>query len=120
MVVRWTEKQREHVYGGLLTENIMQSMARDVLTEAINRIEDRGFHVCHHIYDQCLIHCPAEDAETAAAVAYEEFTRSPAWAPDLPLGAEYVIGDSYARDNSPQFHRDRPRQTRRHRVNERR
>jgi DNA polymerase bacteriophage-type len=96
--VKWSEKERLAVWGGVFTENICQAIARDVLTEAIDRIEKRGVHVCHHIYDQILIHTDDANVPNAITIAVEELTRRPVWGLDLPLAAKAKVRDHYVAD----------------------
>jgi len=95
MAVRWNNKSISRVYGGFLTENVVQATARDLLGEAWLRIESRGYRVAHAIHDELLLHVPEAKAEEAMKVAVEEMTRRPAWGLDLPVGAEARISDSY-------------------------
>jgi DNA polymerase bacteriophage-type len=95
MAVRWDGKQISRVYGGFITENVVQGTARDLLAEAWLRIEARGYRVAHAIHDELLLHVPADKAEDALKVAIEEMTRRPTWGLDLPIGAEGRISDSY-------------------------
>ena len=50
----------ESTYGGKMTENIVQAVARDCLAETLKRIEDRGLHVVFHVHDEVIIDAPEE------------------------------------------------------------
>ena len=39
-------------------ENIVQATARDVLVEAITRMEARGLHVVLHVHDDVVVEAP--------------------------------------------------------------
>lgn len=92
------EMHWEHTWGGALTENIVQAIARDVLAEAILRIEKRGFHVALSVHDEVVIPFEQDRADEGLRVALEELSREPSWAPGLPLGAEGKIADCYKKD----------------------
>lgn len=53
---KWEETS---TYGGKLTENIIQSIARDCLAESIRRIEARGMEIVFHVHDEVIIDAPA-------------------------------------------------------------
>jgi DNA polymerase len=88
-------KSWENVWRGILMENIVQAMARDALMEALLNLEARGFHVIHHIHDELILCVVVAEAEEALAAAIEELSRTPDWAPGIPLGAEGVITPRY-------------------------
>jgi DNA polymerase len=50
-------------YGGKLTENIVQAIARDCLAESLIRLEAAGFWTCFHIHDECVLEVPKECAD---------------------------------------------------------
>lgn len=83
-------------YGGKLTENIVQAIARDCLAVTLQRLEDAGYQTVMHIHDEAVIDCPAERADLDAAC---ELMRRPIpWAPGLILNAAGFVGDYYKKD----------------------
>jgi DNA polymerase I-like protein with 3'-5' exonuclease and polymerase domains len=88
-------KKWSKIYGGYLTENIVQGMCRDTLAEAILRLEKQGIRVPLHVHDEVVVLAPVDEAETVLDTVLEELSTSPSWAPDLPLGAEGMICDYY-------------------------
>lgn len=87
----------QHTYGGKLTENIVQAVARDILAEAMVRLEKEGFPIVMHVHDEVLCELPS-----AAGISVEredEFetlvSQSPTWAPDLPIAIDTWYGDRY-------------------------
>ena len=85
----------EHTWGGLLTENLVQAMSRDVLFEAAIRLENYGHHVVHRVHDELILTVPTERSDEVLALAIKEMSRTPSWAPGLPLAAEGVIRERY-------------------------
>ena len=49
---------RQETYGGKLSENCTQATARDILTEAMWRLEQAGFAVIAHVHDEVIIEAP--------------------------------------------------------------
>ncbi len=90
----YTKKwSRQKTYGGHFVENITQGLARDVLAEAIPRIENKGYEINLHVHDEMN----AEVDEDFGSV--EEFEKLmcelPTWAAGLPLAAEAWSGSRY-------------------------
>ena len=82
-------------YGGLWTENVVSGIARDLLAEAMLRIEAAGYPIVLHVHDEIV----AEVSESVGST--DEFThlmtRKPAWALDLPIAAEAWTGRRYTK-----------------------
>ena len=79
-------------YGGKLTENIVQAIARDCLAHTLVKVEDR-YAVVFHVHDEIV--CEVEDWEDNAkgclAVIQDIFADNADWAEGLPLkGAGYI------------------------------
>lgn len=83
-------------YGGKLTENVVQAIARDCLAVTLRRLEDAGFQTVMHIHDEAVVDCPAERAELATLCNIMK--QSMPWAPDLILNADGFIGDYYKKE----------------------
>lgn len=81
-----TGMEVESTYGGKLTENIVQGIARDLLRDALLLLDKTIYDVVLHVHDSIA----AEVPEGVGSV--EEFCRLmatvPAWAPGLPVAAE--------------------------------
>lgn len=80
--------ERLRTYGGKLTENIIQAMARDILGIVILRAKREGYNVVFHIHDEIIVE--AAEGQTLAGVE-ALFSEPIPWAPGLPLiGAGYT------------------------------
>ena len=77
-------------YGGKMTENIVQAIARDCLAETLRRIDARGLQVVFHVHDEVIIDAPAETTvDEVCALMAEPIP----WAPGLILkGAGFESG----------------------------
>jgi len=82
-------------YGGLWTENVVSGIARDLLAEAMLRIEAASYPIVLHVHDEVVAEVPEDFGST------DEFThlmiRKPAWALDLPIAAEAWTGKRYTK-----------------------
>lgn len=86
-------------YGGKLSENLTQAIARDCLAEAIERLEAAGFPIVFHVHDEVVIDIRryAGD-ETMLQQVCDIMKQPPAWAPDMPLNAAGWVGDFFTKD----------------------
>lgn len=91
--------RRIETYGGKLTENCVQAIARDALADAIERLEAAGFPIVFHVHDEVIIDIKpfAEDKAMLQAVT-DIMTQPIPWAPGLPLGADGWVGDFFTKD----------------------
>jgi DNA polymerase len=84
--------EKLNTYGGKLAENIVQAIARDLLAEAMLRIEAAGYEICAHIHDEVVAIKP----EGGSLKEFETLmAEQPVWAKGLPLGAEGWVGRRY-------------------------
>lgn len=74
---------RVDTYGGRLVENITQAVARDVLSEAVIRLQENGFRVVGHVHDEILVE-GTHDVDEVARIMCETTD----WSAGLPLAAE--------------------------------
>lgn len=75
-------------YGGKLTENIVQAIARDALVETMLRLDEEGINIVFHIHDETVNEARPE--QTLEQIE-EIFGREIPWAKGLPLkGAGYT------------------------------
>ncbi len=93
---RWA---RLETYGGKLTENCVQAIARDCLAEAIERVEAMGLHIVFHVHDEVVIDAGAfADEKTMLATVRDAMTQPIPWAAGLPLGADGWVGAFFKKD----------------------
>ena len=86
---------RKKLYGGLLTQNLVAGTNRDILAEAILKIEAAGIPVVLHVHDEVVCEVDADQAEEAARVVHQIMTTPPEWAEGLPIGSDVKIMDFY-------------------------
>lgn len=83
------------IYGGKLTENITQAVARDCLAETMKRCEDEGYKVVFHIHDELVMEVPDENALWRIK---DLFRITPDWAKGLPLKGDGYTTPYYFKD----------------------
>lgn len=84
---------RTPTYGGRLTENVTQAVARDILAHALVRLESAGYRVVGHVHDEVLIE-GVHDVEELARVMCADV----GWDSGLPLGAEGYVTERYRKE----------------------
>lgn len=89
--------ERCETYGGKLTENIVQSVARDCLAEKMKLLESMGYPIVFHVHDEMILDVPREDKQAAKLV--DKIMEEPIeWAPGLPLKGGTYECDFYRKD----------------------
>jgi DNA polymerase len=74
------------VYGGMLVENIVQAIARDIMVESMVRVEAAGYPIVLTVHDEIISEAPADFG------SQEQFeglmAQRTAWAPTCPIAVE--------------------------------
>ena len=83
-----TRTGRTKLYGGLLTENVVQALSRIIIAEQMLKVHDAGYRIVTMTHDEIVIVAKKKDAEKALAFMIETMSTPPDWAPGLPLDAE--------------------------------
>ena len=82
-------------YGPKFVENIVQGTARDILAEAMLRLDAAGYKIVMHVHDETVIEAPADASlENICAI----MGQTPAWANGLLLRADGYVCDFYKKD----------------------
>lgn len=88
-VVQETKQWGEiDTYGGKLTENIVQAIARDLLGDAMLRMQDEGYEIIASVHDEVIVEVPEINAKDHYNRLVEIMSTPPQWAEDLPLNAD--------------------------------
>lgn len=82
-------------YGPKFVENIVQATARDILVEAMRRLEAAGYQIVMHVHDEAVIEASADTSlDDICAI----MGQPPAWAEGLLLRADGYVCDFYQKD----------------------
>lgn len=84
---------RDRTYGGKIVENITQAVARDVMAEAMIRLETASYKIVLSVHDELLSETPKGDIKEFE----NAMTILPSWAKGLPIKAEAWTGDRYSK-----------------------
>lgn len=87
--VAWTK-----IYGGKVTENIVQALARIVVSEQMAKV-GQTYRVAFQVHDEVVIICSDEFVEAAKQVITDIMSTPPKWAADLPVSCEAGHGKNY-------------------------
>jgi DNA polymerase bacteriophage-type len=85
-------------YGGKLTENIVQAIARDLLLHSMFKLEKYGVPIVAHIHDEVVCEIDTWEQASSLEQIIDLMSVSPEWAADLPLGADGYTCEFYKKD----------------------
>ena len=85
----------DSTYGGKMTENIVQAIARDCLAETLRRISHLSLQVVFHVHDEVIIDAPMDvTVDQICSLMAEPIS----WAPGLILKGAGFEGSYYMKD----------------------
>lgn len=83
-------------YGGKLSENLVQAIARDCLCAAMKRLTDAGYKICAHIHDEVILEMPEGKGSLDGAVRI--MCQNEPWNEGLVLNADGFEAKYYQKD----------------------
>jgi DNA polymerase len=87
---------RYPLYGGLLLENVVQAIARDLLLNGMRKAEEASYPVIGHVHDEIIVELPRGFGDRRA---FEKLIcELPTWAAGLPLTAGAFRASRYMKD----------------------
>lgn len=87
--------ERLESYGAKFVENIVQATSRDILAEAMERLNEAGFNIVMHVHDEVIVEAPRDASLTTICTIMEQ---PPDWADGLLLHADGYVCDFYQKD----------------------
>ena len=89
--------QHGKLYGGKLTENVVQAICRDLLVYWILKCEEVGIEVKLHSYDEIVAIVPESKKESKLQEMIDIMSIGPDWVAGLPLAAEGQTSRKYCK-----------------------
>lgn len=90
--------ERTKTWGGKLTENLIQAIARDCLAVSMSKIQKAGYHIVMHVHDEVIVEVPEDDAEGHLKRIEYLMGEPIEWAPGLLLTADGFTSEYYRKD----------------------
>lgn len=87
--ITWTK-----IYGGKATENLIQAMARIVVSEQMTVVGQK-YPVLFQVHDELIITTTDADRDNARKYIEACMSTAPVWAPDLPVACESGMAINY-------------------------
>ena len=93
-------RETKYTFGGKVTENCVQALAKIITMNAATRIRRRAKigswvpHLAGQIHDQLIYVVPQEIAKDFEVLVVDEMSKRLDWFASLPLAAEGGIGDN--------------------------
>lgn len=88
--------ERIETYGPKIVENIVQATSRDLLAEAMLRLDKAGYKIVAHVHDEAICEVPIGEGSVEEMCAI--MTESPKWVKGLPLKADGYECSFYIKD----------------------
>jgi DNA polymerase len=85
--------ERIETYGPKIVENIVQAASRDLLAEAMLRLDKAGFAIVAHVHDEVICEVPMGESSVEEVCSF--MSESPKWSEGLPLDADGYECDFY-------------------------
>lgn len=83
------------IYGGALTENVVQSLSRDVVAEQLLRVVDAGYRLVTTTHDEGVCATSESHGHRCFELMKASMRTPPAWCQGLPLNASGGVARSY-------------------------
>lgn len=88
--------ERIETYGPKIVENIVQATSRDLLAEAMLRLDKAGYNIVAHVHDEAICEVPIGEGSVEEMCAI--MAESPKWVKGLPLKADGYECNFYMKD----------------------
>jgi DNA polymerase len=100
--VQYTDLRANHpvdMYGGKWLENATQALCRDLLADAMVRLESYGFTVVMHVHDELVCEVSVPDAANQLAYMEQAMREVPKWATGFPIAVEGFLTSRYGKES---------------------
>ncbi len=90
---KWVKSE---TYGGKLTENLIQSIARELQADAVLAVESAGWNIVLHAHDEIV--CETPNGTGSVDELIQMMTTASPWASAWPIGADGWTGPRYRKE----------------------
>jgi DNA polymerase I-like protein with 3'-5' exonuclease and polymerase domains len=94
-VVYDSRKGPVNIWGGAMTENIVQALARIIVSYQMIKITEGGYRPVLTVHDSVVCVVPESDVKDAMDFIIDAMSTPPDWAKGLPVTCEAKYGRSY-------------------------
>jgi len=84
-----------NIWGGFLTENVVQAASRDVMGEALLRLDAAKFNIVLHVHDEIVCLFKKDQAEEDLEEMSRIMMVVPDWADGLPVAVDAKLCERY-------------------------
>lgn len=88
---------RVSTYGGKMTENIVQAVARDLMAHGITELEFMNIPTAFTVHDELILEVDEQNAKQFLETIEKVLTTPPTWAIGLPIDVESGISNRYCK-----------------------
>lgn len=88
--------RRTNTYGGKLAENVTQAICRDLMAEAMLKVEAAGYHIVLTVHDELVCEVPERFGSVEELI--DIMCVTPAWAKGFPVKAAGFRSKRYKKD----------------------
>lgn len=81
-------------YGGKITENVVQAIARDCLAYNMQKLEALGYKIVFHIHDEVVIEAEKDELDRVCELMGQPIP----FTPGLPMAADGWVGEYFTKD----------------------
>lgn len=88
---------KKSLYGGLITENIVQAICRDLMYCAMVEMSNNGLNVVMHVHDEIVVEEKESYVNDALELMVKIMSKSPDWARGFPLASEGFVSERFVK-----------------------
>lgn len=92
-----SHRGRKSLYGGLITENVVQAICADILRDHLVEFDRIKLATVLHVHDEPINEVWEKEAEQALEKMIRIMSTPPSWMPDFPMAAEGFISPRFVK-----------------------
>jgi DNA polymerase len=93
-IIHDSRKGPVNIWGGTVTENVTQALARNVIADYMIKIRHR-YTIALTVHDSLVCVIRKDQLDEAVSFIQTVMSTPPSWAPGLPVAVEIKTGDNY-------------------------